>query len=176
MNDDTAVVRHNEAVSRANVEIDCSIEELYLPVVEDNSVVDKYVVFAVIGVVFVVVVVVVVVMVVVEVVLVVVVVTVLVTMSPLVILTSLISLPLKLFSEIRLGNLELLFFFTVRPDPLLFSPWLMLSTLNCFLRWRLFLSVSAGGSVFSVFPVFPHHKLTRGFIFRTCQVTQQRVN
>ena len=107
MNDDTAVVRHNEAVSRANVEIDCSIEELYLPVVEDNSVVDKYVVFAVIGVVFVVVVVVVVVvvMVVVEVVLVVVVVTVLVTMSPLVILTSLISLPLSLFTEILLGNL-----------------------------------------------------------------------
>ena len=105
MNDDAAVVRHNEAVSRANVEIDCSIEELYLPVVEDNSVVDKYVVFAVIGVVFVVVVVVVVVMVVVEVVLVVVVVTVLVTMSPLVILTSLISLPLSLFTEILLGNL-----------------------------------------------------------------------
>ena len=106
MNDDIAVVRHNGAVSRANVEIDCSIEELYLPVVEDNSVVDKYVVFAVIGVVFVVVVVVVVVvMVVVEVVLVVVVVTVLVTMSPLVILTSLISLPLSLFTEILLGNL-----------------------------------------------------------------------
>ena len=68
MNDDTAVMSHNEAVLIANAEIDGSKEELYLPVVEDNSVVDKYVVFAVVGVLFVVVVVAVVVVVVVVVV------------------------------------------------------------------------------------------------------------
>ena len=178
--------KDNPAVPIAKDEIDGSIGELYLPFVEDNSVVDKYVVFAVGGVVFVVVVVVVVVevvvvaVVVVEVVIVVLV-TVLVTMSPLVIFTSLISLPLNLFSEILLGNLVeplFLFFLGLPPGSFLFSPWLMLLllvlTLNCFLGWRLFLSVSGGGSVSSVFSVFaPHHQLTRGFIFRTCQVHRE---
>ena len=63
---DAAGLMNNTAVPIDKSEIDGSIEELYLPVVEDDFVVDKYVVVAVVGLVFAVVVVVVVVVVVLD--------------------------------------------------------------------------------------------------------------